>query len=211
MAKIAILGCGRGFGAKIVHDWEKKFPTDELFLSSRSVLSDKHQVFQSDFSKETSVVELIEKIREFAPERLFYFAGGGPYGPYLDKKWQSHAWALNVSLITPMKLAQELLPGLQQLIFTGSAVAESAVDINAASYSAAKHGLLGFVKTLKDESEQDIRLFSPTYMDTEMVPVDSAPRANGACLPLELASSEFINWAQETSGDWHFLLKKSAT
>ena len=101
MSKVAFLGCGRGLGAEVFKQWQKGYPEDRLFLSSRTVVSQQHSVLTCDFSKEDQVLGLIEALGDFAPERVFYFAGGGPYGPFSQKAWKDHMWAYKLNFLFP--------------------------------------------------------------------------------------------------------------
>jgi short-subunit dehydrogenase len=88
----------------------------------------------------------------------------------------------------------------------GSAIAELKPDPKAASYAASKSGLHGFVSSLQDElkeSAMKIGLFSPGYMDTEMLPSTASVRRNGARInaPL-LAAEDLLRWIKE-GNSWH--------
>lgn len=207
--KVAFLGCGKGLGLAVLKCWQEKYPEHQLLLSSRTIQSKKHPVFKCDFSKPSEVDQLILRLEDFSPQRIFYFAGGGPYGPYAQKKWADHDWALNVTLVTPMKLLNHFLsaPYLKQFITVGSSVAEANADTNAASYSAAKHGLFGLIKTLHGEYPlKDIRLFSPGYMDTDMLPPKALPRMLGKpILPVESVAGAFLDWTIQPEAPWHKL------
>ncbi|MBK7960771.1 MAG: hypothetical protein IPK04_05925 [Bdellovibrionales bacterium] len=92
-------------------------------------------------------------------------------------------------------------PHFKQGIFIGSQIAERNPDINAASYTAAKHALLGIISTLQKEALEgkdtkkaslahDLRLFSPGYMNTSLLPPTAWPRLGA----LRFSSQEF--WQQ---------------
>jgi short-subunit dehydrogenase len=95
-----------------------------------------------------------------------------------------------------------------QLLFVGSAIAEDKPDPLAASYAAAKHALKGLVGSVAAELEADrkgpkdktasadrgalqvqVKLFSPGYMDTDLLPKDAWPRRKSGLLqsPSEVA------------------------
>lgn len=211
MNKVAFLGCGRGLGAEVVAQWEKAHKDDQLFLSSRTVSSEAHQFFGCDYSKPEQVDKLLIELKDFMPQRIFYFAGGGPYGPFVQKEWKDHLWAIQVTLLTPMRVLQEFLPlGIQQFAVVGSAIAESKADPNAASYTAAKHGLLGLMKTLREESPNvDLRLFSPGYIDTDLLPSRSLPRMTGEnLLSKSEAAKAYVEWVNNPDAPWHYRLLK---
>jgi NAD(P)-dependent dehydrogenase (short-subunit alcohol dehydrogenase family) len=87
---------------------------------------------------------------------------------------------------------------LKQFILVGSSVAESQSDPKASSYSAAKHALWGLYKTVIKENPQiDLRLFSPPYMETDMLPLHSEPRQSGKAWAPEKISSIMLEWIQD--------------
>lgn len=189
MERIAILGASRGLGLAL----SLKLATEghELFLSSRKImdhaLAKDHQVKAADFTNEAVHQELLVSIKNFNPHRVFYIAGGGPYGSFASKQWKDHIWAYNLNLIFPAKLTHFLLETqsticLKQIVLVGSAIAEDSADPMAASYSSAKHGLKGLVKTLSKEQDFDLRLFSPGYIDTDMLPPNALPRQSGKAI-----------------------------
>lgn len=108
--------------------------------------------------------------------RIFYFAGGGPHGAYSSKKFSDHMWAMNVSYLAFASILHFVLNQFSnlkhlQIIAIGSSIAESKPDFHAASYSAAKHALKGLISSIQLEySQPDVRLFSPGYMKTKMLP-----------------------------------------
>lgn len=166
------------------------------------------ETLKLDFSQPADFEELIQSVDKLCPERIFYIAGGGPYGNFVEKEWKDHQWALQVSFLTPMKLLHHCLkrPFLKQIIAVGSAIAEDKADSGAASYAAAKHGLKGLVHSLQAETEKDVRLFSPGYINTEMLPLAAQGRlAPGVKVnqPADLAC-EFIDWAQTEDAPWHW-------
>lgn len=208
MEKIFILGGRRGLGASVARQWRARFPDHAMTVSSRKEwTSADFQTQKWDLSRDTDVDGLCSFISEWKPQRFFCFAGGGPYGEFSQKNWKDHDWALKVSFMAPAQILHACLKANPeaQCVFTGSAIAESAPDINAASYSAAKHALKGLISSIKSESPQkDVRLYSPGYMNTDMLPKNAAPREIQSDLltPDEVAS-DFIQWALNPEASWH--------
>jgi short-subunit dehydrogenase len=152
-----------------------------------------------DLSKPQQVDSVLEKIDEFAPDQLIYCAGGGPFGSFRDASWRSHEWAFQVNFLTPAKLLHELAQKtfVKQFLLLGSAVAESQPDPMASSYCASKHALLGLQQTLaKEVFPMDVRLYSPGYTDTELLPKGSWPRQQKKRLwsAIEVAE-DLLNWS----------------
>lgn len=216
--RLVILGAGSGLGLEIYKIAVKDF--SEVFVISRknSVNLDEEHFYQADFSKRDQWNLVCAKISEWNPTHVWYFAGGGPYGVYHEKKWSSHEWTFAVNFLFPAYLSHYLLAGaaehsivdpalqnraklqLQQLIFTGSKIAENQPDKGATSYSSSKHALKGFVNNLSNEYNKiDIRLFSPGYMKTPLLPEHSEPRLQGLALDPSDVAIQFINWSRKNA------------
>ena len=212
METIAFLGCSRGLGRAVALKMDQLAVCDKAILVSRnqddlnslkSELKVHCEVHSLDLAKEESLPDLIELLYQHQVTRLFYFAGGGPYGPFSSKQWKDHQWALQVSLLTPAALLHSCLDlkSLKQFIVVGSAIADSSPDPGASSYAAAKHGLKGLITSVIEEhTELDIRLFRPGYMDTKMLPPNAKPRGDGSpVLSVDEAAQSFSSWVQEAS------------
>lgn len=186
MERIAILGASRGLGQALANLLQKEEVA--LFLSSRKIQTveafqnSNHELIQADFTRPEQQDQLLHEIKAFNPHRLFYVAGGGPFGLYPAREWKDHLWAFQVNFLFPALLLHDLLSHLNELrlkqaVFIGSAIAESQPDPMAASYAAGKHALKGLIDSLKLENPGfDLRLFSPGYMDTQMLPANAWPR-----------------------------------
>lgn len=211
---MAFLGCSRGLGREVFRHANHSDVLQASLLMARNSaqlkeLSQSAQqdcdFFSIDFSKEAFTVPLLEKLQDKKIQRVFYFAGGGPYGNFGDKAWKDHAWGLNVTLLAPMKLIHQWacgrLPSVTQVIVIGSEIADSKADAMAASYTVAKHGLKGLVTTIhKEKPELDLRLFRPGYMDTDLLPISAKSRLAGDLAdPKELAKT-FLSWALKSDG-----------
>jgi NAD(P)-dependent dehydrogenase (short-subunit alcohol dehydrogenase family) len=204
--KVLILGGRRGFGAAVAEKWSSRFPDGELALSSRREFSSPHQTLRCDFNSDADVEKLLQFVEAWRPTRLFCFVGGGPFGPFEKKDFKDHLWAWKVSFQTPARLLHaylNLCPGAQAIL-TGSAIAEEQPDAQASSYAASKHALRGLVSSIRAESPGlDVRLFSPGYMDTDMVPANSAPRLKNAVMDPAKVAEDFMKWALDPEASWH--------
>lgn len=185
----ALLGASRGLGWATYQEIKAKYKDSHFFLSSRKIEARVSEISQTtkltpqDFSKIPLEGTFLQQLQQFNPTDLIYFAGGGPYGNFADKKWKDHLWSLNTTFFYPAELLHHILsekekwPCLQKIIFIGSAIAESKPDPQAASYAAAKHALKGLISTVQTEEKQiSIELFSPGYMQTDLLPSHSEPR-----------------------------------
>ncbi|MCB0390002.1 MAG: SDR family NAD(P)-dependent oxidoreductase [Bdellovibrionales bacterium] len=214
--KIALLGASRGLGFDVAKLALKK---NELFIAARKVelldslpLEEDEviELLACDFSKPENLIELIDKLKQFQPERIWYFAGGGPYGEFASKNWQDHMWAWQVTFLSPAHLIFEFLKNefknCQQFIVVGSEVAEDKPDPKAASYCSAKHALKGLLTSLQLEAPSvDLRLFSPGYMDTDLLPPNAYPRQqNLLILSPDRVAEDFWRWAFNPQAERHF-------
>lgn len=171
--RVLILGGSRGLGKALV-DY---FQSNQISVESIS----RKSVHSFDFSKSESWPDVVAKIRSLQPTRIFYCAAGGPYGDFQRFEWKDHAWCLRVSFEFPAYLIHQLLrselESLKQVVVIGSSIAENQADPGAAMYCAAKHGLRGLILTLqKQDLAFDLRLLSPGYMNTDLLPLGTKPR-----------------------------------
>ena len=190
--RFALLGASRGLGWATYQALQNHDENFEFLLSSRKIEARRNEIsaanttlLAQDFSRLPVDVEFVQNLKKFTPTDLIYFAGGGPYGAFSEKKWSDHQWALNTTFLYPAELLHVLLkekwPSLKKIILIGSAIAENKPDKNAASYAAAKHALKGLVETIQLEragstSGPRVQLFSPGYMQTDLLPPHSEPR-----------------------------------
>lgn len=166
-----------------------------------------------DLSKDMTDSQF-DLIRDFNPDIFIHCAGGGPYGLFHEKKFKSHEWALRVNLLSYMQITHTLLNQkprkIMQMIAVGSSIAESQPDPGAASYSTAKHALLGFSANLRAEyPEIDIRVFSPGYMNTPMLPAQKVIELGQKCLKVDEVAQHFVRWMVDPMGSKHFTLNPS--
>lgn len=187
--KWVLLGAGRGLGFTFSQLVKSKYPDIELFLASRSVNG-------FDFSKTDLFEFYAEKIADFSADRLFYFAGGGPYGAFSKFEWKDHLWSLNVTFGFPAYLLNYLgktSSPIKQLVFVGSAVAEAHPDPFAAMYCASKHALKGLITSLQSEGYPiPLTLFSPGYMNTQMLPKTAWPRQQGLAVEPDIIAQQLL-------------------
>lgn len=197
--KWILIGGSRGLGAEFAKLLEAKSETYEI-------LSRKYGGF--DVTRIEQWDTLVSKISDLGPAKIVYFSGGGPYGVFGSKAFKDHQWAFRLNFEFPAFLLHRVLQAgafdkLQQVCFIGSAIAESKPDPGAASYSAAKHGLLGLVSSVQAEAhgDLDLRLYSPGYMDTGMLPANAWPRAQAGLVraPADMAG-ELYAWLGDVRG-----------
>ncbi len=194
----------------MLEQWQQQHPTSEIYASSRKPFEHRGvHTFICDFSNASGVSTALQKIIEVQPQRIFYISGGGPYGKFAEKEWKDHQWALQVSFLSPAQLIHECLQKSQisQFVCVGSSIAEARPDTFAASYAAAKHALKGLISSLQGEITVDLRLFSPGYMQTEMLPPSVQDRLRDQKIQSpNIVAKKFIDWAQNPSAPWHHSL-----
>jgi len=199
MERVVIFGSSRGLGGELykhveslghpVAGWSRK---------------------NGDFSKPEGQELALNFLAAEPVSKVFCMAGGGPYGPYHRNEWKDHAWAWQVTFAFPARVLHLLAarPEKPQVILIGSAVAENAADPNAASYCAAKHALKGLFSTLRaDYPKWDLRLFSPGYIDTDLLPKNAAVRRGGVYDPAQLAR-ELWSWTLTEDARGHKMYAK---
>ncbi len=186
--RVAILGASRGLGWATYQKMSAQFPQTQFLLVSRKIqncsVGANAQMVVQDFSKKPIFQNFLQTLIQFNPTQIIYCAGGGPYGVFESKKWADHEWALNVNFLYPAELIHQVLihvlefKNLKSFTCIGSDIAEARPDVKASSYCAAKHALKGLMTTLQIEKSThvQIKLFSPGYMVTDLLPANSAPR-----------------------------------
>ncbi len=193
MNRIAILGASRGLGWALYTELAALNNETSFFLVSRKIeeklkfIPNSTSIKAQDFSKVPISKSFLKDLQNFNPTHLIYMAGGGPYGEFRAKKWSDHQWALNTTFLYPAELIHTILADsktwahLKQMVFVGSAIAEDKPDAMAASYAAAKHALKGLITSIQLENQGNLHLtlFSPGYMQTELLPQSSWPVQQG--------------------------------
>lgn len=199
MKQAAILGASRGLGQALALQISKNSDGISLILSSRNAEKlqalarpEIDKVIAADFTKANDQDRLLNELKILRPEKIFYVAGGGPFGAFESKAWKDHLWSLELNLLFPARLIHFCLvelPKIESLTLVGSAIAQDKADPMAASYCAGKHGLRGLVESIKKENPKfPIHLFAPGYMDTDLLPKNSWPREQGLAESAELVA-----------------------
>ncbi len=209
--KIAVLGSSRGLGAELarvaVSEGSNQVPFHVLGVARKtehlSQLKDElgpnFSFLNLDLSKEDDLSHLEGELNDFMPSQIFYVAGGGPYGAFGDRPFHSHQWAWRVTYEAAARICHYALRAHErpQVILIGSAICESQPDLHASSYAAAKHAVKGLYTSLRREyPDWDLRLFSPGYLDTELLPKNAQVRYKKLWEPKVVAHMLF-DWSQD--------------
>ncbi len=205
-----VFGASRGLGRAVVEHANLHFEGLSVVEVSRK--SPSHPLDLTKVNDQNKAAEMIEG-QDF--DLVIYCAGGGPHGEFSSKEWKDHAWALHLNLYGPMFLIHRWLnarkgsKGEGRFVVVGSRIAEQNPDPFASSYAAGKAGLYGFVSSLQlelKESKNKVWLFSPGYMNTEMLPSTAKVRHDGSKLmSAETAAQAMLRWLKK-DGPWHRVL-----
>ncbi len=211
----ALFGASRGLGRATYCQLIQKNSIDSYLLFARkknrldelTALCKKASYCTIDFTQSIEDKNLIDKINSFAPTHLIYFAAGGPFGAYETKQWKDHLWAYRLNFLFPAWLLYELLKNntsCQQITFIGSSVCETNPDPNASSYASGKAALMKLITSIQIERIQnqqplpDIRLLSPGYLDTELLPKNAWPRKTPELISNpDFIAKKLISWLSD--------------
>ena len=184
--KSLILGGSRGLGHSI-----------SGYLENTRCLSRTSKLEQLDLSKPESLIQITNHFTEYEPEMVFYVAGGGVHGEYFSKPMHSHRWTFEVNFFRPIEIAHSLKQAGYKgtFVYVGSAIAERSNSKNSLSYAESKKLALKTLLSL-NESELKVRIFSPPYMDTNLLPKNSWPRLEYPDLVLDpnYVAAELLKW-----------------
>ncbi|MBK9294248.1 MAG: SDR family NAD(P)-dependent oxidoreductase [Oligoflexia bacterium] len=224
---VVIIGASRGLGKALSFFIKEHLPgAKQILLVSRKIdlltanaeklkaQFEEVKTIKADMSMSADVFDLTHAIKSFNADIVIYSAGGGPYGEFVKKDWKDHQWAIDVGLKAPMQLLHSWLSFRNpteagRFIIVGSRIAESSPDFSASSYAATKHGLVGLLSSIQPEllkNNNKAWLFSPGYIDTEMLPPNASARHNGAkIMSVETAAQALLRWVKK-DGPWHRIL-----
>lgn len=210
--KVAIIGGTRGLGRALVECYHSA--GHSIFVVGRKVAREfaihrqNMELDATDLSRGLEAAQLAKRLTEFAPDLVIYCAGGGPHGNFASKQFKDHRWAWQVSFLSAARILHKLSgqSPIPQTVLIGSALCETRGEATGASYAAAKHALVGLYQSLRlEQPDWDLRLFSPGYMDTELLPARTAPRTSGKKInsPIDVAN-RLIDWVNDTTqhGAW---------
>lgn len=174
---LIITGASSGIGAATA----KKFLDNQWTVINISRRPCSHQDvinIVTDLSDLTQECELYQKLQKIIPKSSVICLIHNAFSYYKDNiesiEPEKFRQVLEVSLIAPIIINQWLIPKMQlgsSIIYMGSTLSEKAVP-NAASYSVAKHAIVGMMRaTCQDLGEKKIHTacICPGFTDTEML------------------------------------------
>lgn len=201
-----LIGASKGLGNSFLKLATAKEPLSRFIVVSRtSPLVNADKTLETslvthlkyDLSKQEDQLEILRELDRLGSQkatnlgidgsinlRIVYFSGGGPHGKFEDKEFKDHEWAWQVSFMAAARLIHHcytISAQVSQVCVIGSSVSENQPEPLAISYAVAKRALASLVKELQVTSPPfDLRLFSPGYMNTSMLPPKSWPRQKHA-------------------------------
>ena len=184
--KFLVLGGSKGLGQAIANQ-----------LGEGGIVVSRSKGVEIDLSESKSFSRVKSLITNNSFETIIYCAGGGPHGEFFSKPLHAHKWAFEVNFLRPIEIAYYLksinYKGL--FIYIGSAIAERSSSLKSLSYSNSKKMALKVLLSLKEE-ELRVRVFSPPYMNTDLLPLKSWPRLEASELVLEpkQVAQTLLNW-----------------
>ena len=213
--RIAILGAGRGLGLELSRLVSER-PGNQLLLVSKHAeraraICPKAEMLNLDFTLSEAVIATDQALRHFQPDRIWYIAGGGPFGYFQEKDWKDHIWAMKLNLLFPLELFHlNLRTSMRrplQWIFVGSGIAESRAEVKGLAYGTSKVALRAAWESFQAEQAPqhgfsprslDVRFYSPGYIDTGLLPPHAAPRDPVAQQRIEsvtTVATDFLSWS----------------
>lgn len=216
MDRAIILGASRGLGAELAKkSCASGFSTVGISRKEEPLKSLQAQfpLFEykiADLARPEGQQRVVDYLLEETYSKVFCVAGGGPYGLFGDAQWKDHDWAWEVSFRSHARVLHALAKAhrFEQVVLIGSSVAEEEGDRGAASYAAAKHALRGLHQTLRLEYPRwDVRLCSPGYMDTPLLPLNAYARKAGVHAPKALAEDIWL-WSNTADIGGHKVYPK---
>jgi short-subunit dehydrogenase len=187
-----VLGGSRGLGKSLCQVLSKN--KEECLALSRST------DLKLDLTQSDAMNIFKSSVQENNFSHVFYVAGGGPHGPFFDKPLHSHKWAFELNYFKPVEIAHYLksISFKGVFVFIGSAIAENRTSSKSLSYSLSKRAS---VKTLLSLSEEElkVRVFSPPYMNTSLLPLKAWPRLENPELVIEpnKVAEVLIEWLHD--------------
>ncbi len=216
MDRAIILGASRGLGAELAKKaCANNFPVTGMARKEAPLrlLQQQLPLFEykiADLAKAEGQDTVIRHLLEESYAKVFCVAGGGPYAAFGAANWKDHEWAWEVTFRSHARVLHALAQAhrFPQVILIGSSVAESGGDKGAASYAAAKHALKGLHASLRlDYPDWDLRLYSPGYMDTPLLPLNASVRQGGVYDPIDVANDVWL-WSVSADKGGHKVYPK---
>lgn len=203
MERAIILGASRGLGAELAKKaCAQNYPVTGVARKEAALkqIAQQFPLFDyrvADLAKPEGQDTVIRVLLEENFSKVFCVAGGGPYNLFGAAGWKDHDWAWEVTFRSHARVIHALAQSHRfvQVILIGSSVAENAGDRNAGSYAAGKHALKGLHASLRlDYPDWDVRLYSPGYMNTPLLPSGASVRQGGVYDPIDVANDVW-NWS----------------
>ncbi|MCB0393120.1 MAG: SDR family NAD(P)-dependent oxidoreductase [Bdellovibrionales bacterium] len=203
--RIVVVGGTSGLGKALAETlFEKKH---EVFVVGRKPIEGlQYTTLVSDISKSEGIQAVESALKEWRPDSIVYSVGGGPHGNFADREWKDHLWSFQTTFLAGARILHFSMSEnvTNQFIFVGSDIAENFPEPMGASYGAGKRALKGLVESIRSsDTNMDVRLFSPGYMDTRMIPKNAEPRLKYRLLDPKVVSEDIVDWMMRPVAEWH--------
>jgi len=176
MNSIIVTGGSGGIGRAIVASLLKKYKVYNLDRQTPAQVLDGETFLRVDLTSADNINSALYSVKKETLSGLVHCAGFG--GPFVDiTKVSEDLWdkifAINIK--AAYLLTKEILPEFKKKLYGRIIVISSSQSVvgakNSVAYSASKHALIGFIKSLADEwGEYGItaNAISPGYVETAM-------------------------------------------
>lgn len=176
MNAVIVTGGSGGIGRSIIANLVKKYKVYNLDKQTPAQVLDGETFLRVDLTSADNINSALYSIKKETLSGFVHCAGFG--GPFVDiSKVPEDLWdkifAINIK--AAYLLTKEILPEFKKRLYGRIIVIASSQSVvgakNSVAYSASKHALIGFVKSLADEwGEYGItaNAVSPGYVETPM-------------------------------------------
>ncbi|WP_246057633.1 SDR family NAD(P)-dependent oxidoreductase [Leptospira gomenensis] len=184
MKNVLLTGGSGGLGrALVVSLIGEGYAVTNLDVQEPKIVLPGERFLRTDLTKDDSISESMQNWKRQCvtedmqvPVSFVHCAGyGGPYHTILSVSEEEWDRIFSVNLRSAFRIVKEVLPEFQKRSFGRILMIASSLSIkgsaNSVAYSASKHALVGFVKSLAHEWGEygiTVNAISPGYMETSM-------------------------------------------
>ncbi|MDV6237667.1 SDR family oxidoreductase [Leptospira ellisii] len=183
MKNVLITGGSGGLGRAIVASLIREgYAVTNLDLQEPKTAFPGERFLRTDLTKDDSITTTLENWRKIVSEEMqipvsfVHCAGyGGPYHTITSVSEEEWDRIFSVNLRSAFRIVKEVLPEFRKRRFGRILMIASSLSLkgsaNSVAYSASKHALVGFVRSLAHEWGEygiTVNALSPGYMETSM-------------------------------------------
>ncbi len=217
MNSVIVTGGSGGIGRAIVSNLLKKYKVYNLDKQTPEKVLEGESFIRTDLTSADNINSALYSIKKETLSGFVHCAGFG--GPFVDiTKVSEDLWdkifAINIK--AAYLLTKEILPEFKKRLYGRIIVIASSQSVigakNSVAYSASKHALIGFIKSLADEwGEYGItaNAISPGYVETPMG-IQDAQVSNHRQIILDKTPSKRTASPEEIARVVDFLISKDS-